>query len=338
MIGVTGYLCSGKDTLAEQLIKKGFEHISLSDILRDELRKRKKHITRENLIKLGSELREFLGADILAEKAIAKTEEEKNYVISSIGTVGEINVLKKKATIVFVDAPEKKRFERMNQRKREQDPETFADFKKLENKESKGGGKAYREFDKCKKESNIIIMNNKSLEEFHKKIYKMLEDLKKKIKRPTWDEYFMEIAKTVSKRSTCDRGKTGCVIVKNKQILTTGYVGSAAGQQHCDEIGHLMELTKHADGITRKHCVRTIHAEQNAIVQAAKHGIAIKGATIYSKMEPCPVCARMIINVGIERVVSDKRYHSAQETRKMLKKAKIKTKVLNKETTKYVNQ
>ncbi|MFH1770152.1 MAG: cytidine/deoxycytidylate deaminase family protein [archaeon] len=159
-----------------------------------------------------------------------------------------------------------------------------------------------------------------------------------KNKRPTWDEYFIEISKTVAKRATCDRGQTGCVIVKNKQILASGYVGSPVGQPHCDDVGHLMETTIHADGVKREHCVRTIHAEQNAITQAARYGISIDGATIYVKMEPCPVCARMIVNAGIKRVVCENKYHAAQESRKILEMGGVKLEVLNDEVQKYTNE
>lgn len=93
--------------------------------------------------------------------------------------------------------------------------------------------------------------------------------------RPTWDEYFMEIARTVAKRATCDRGRSGCVIAKNKQIVCTGYVGSPQGLPHCDEIGHQFKQMTHEDGSVTNHCVRTVHAEQNAICQAAKLGVSV---------------------------------------------------------------
>jgi len=157
-------------------------------------------------------------------------------------------------------------------------------------------------------------------------------------KRPTWDEYFMNLAKEVAKRATCDRGRSGCVIVKNKQILTTGYVGSAKGMAHCDEVGHLMKSVTHSDGTVSQHCMRTIHAEQNAIVQAAKCGIPLEGAAIYGKMEPCRACAMMIINAGIVRVVAEKRYHGAQETRDMFKAADVKLDVIDDELEKYEKQ
>src|SRR5665647_360915 len=110
---------------------------------------------------------------------------------------------------------------------------------------------------------------------------------KEQTQRPTWDEYFMEIAHTISQRATCDRGRSGCVIARDKQILVTGYVGAPTGLAHCDEVGHQMKKMVHEDGSITQHCVRTVHAEQNAITQAAKQGIAIAGSTLYCKMTPC---------------------------------------------------
>ncbi len=112
--------------------------------------------------------------------------------------------------------------------------------------------------------------------------------------RPSWDEYFMGIALQVARRSTCDRARVGAIIVKDRRILTTGYNGSPAGLPHCDEIGHLM---------ISGHCVRTLHAEQNAIIQAALHGVGVAGSTLYVTHQPCLTCAKMIINAGIRRVV-----------------------------------
>ncbi|MDR0540365.1 MAG: cell division protein DedD, partial [Spirochaetaceae bacterium] len=100
-------------------------------------------------------------------------------------------------------------------------------------------------------------------------------------RRPSWDEYFMEVCDAISRRATCDRGRSGAVIAKNNQILVTGYVGAPAGLPHCDEAGHQLKKMIHEDGTVTTHCVRTVHAEQNAICQAAKRGIAIDGATLY---------------------------------------------------------
>jgi len=159
-----------------------------------------------------------------------------------------------------------------------------------------------------------------------------------KYDRPSWDEYFMELVKTVGKRGTCDRGRSGAIIVKNKRILTTGYVGSPAGMPHCDEAGHLMHGVINTDGSQSKHCIRTVHAEQNAIVQAALHGVSTQGATIYTKFEPCFVCAKLIVNSGIKKVVCEKKYHRAQLTRELLKNAGVELVVLKDELEKYPNQ
>ena len=135
--------------------------------------------------------------------------------------------------------------------------------------------------------------------------------------RPSWDDYFMEVANSISKRATCDRGRSGCVIAKDKHILVSGYVGSPAGLPHCDDVGHQMKSVIHEDGTTTDHCVRTVHAEQNAICQAAKVGISVLGATIYTRMTPCRVCAMLIINCGIKRVICERKYHAGIESEEM---------------------
>jgi len=157
-------------------------------------------------------------------------------------------------------------------------------------------------------------------------------------KRPPWDDYFLEIADTASKRATCDRGRSGCVIVKDKQILVTGYVGSPKGLPHCDDAGHQMKKVVHEDGHESQHCVRTVHAEQNAICQAAKRGVPIDGATLYCRMTPCRVCAMLLINGGITRVVCEKKYHAGQESEAMFKEAGIKLEYKSEELEKYTNQ
>ncbi len=156
--------------------------------------------------------------------------------------------------------------------------------------------------------------------------------------RPSWDEYFLNLMREVGKRGTCDRGMSGSIIVKDKRILATGYVGSPAGIKHCDELGHQLKKTIHEDGSESQHCVRTAHAEMNAICNAARHGVAIDGATLYCKMEPCYVCAKAIINAGIKRVVALNRYHAAQDTRRIFEEAGVKLEVVNDEVQNYINQ
>ena len=165
-----------------------------------------------------------------------------------------------------------------------------------------------------------------------------MSDEKYKHVRPSWDEYFIKLADTVASRATCDRGRSGCVITKDKQILVTGYVGSPRGLDHCDDVGHLFKKVIHEDGSVTQHCVRTVHAEQNAITQAARRGIALDGATLYCRMTPCRTCAMLIINCGIERVVCEKKYHAGQESEEMFRHVGIKLDYLSEEMLKYDNQ
>lgn len=132
--------------------------------------------------------------------------------------------------------------------------------------------------------------------------------------RPDWDTYFMKIAHDVAARSTCDRAFVGTVLVLEKRILTTGFNGSPAGLPHCDEVGHLI-----VDG----HCVRTIHAEANSIIQAALHGVSTRGSTCYVTHFPCLQCAKMLINAGIVRIVYDNEYRIDGNTLDFLQMAHV---------------
>jgi dCMP deaminase len=123
--------------------------------------------------------------------------------------------------------------------------------------------------------------------------------------RPGMDEYFMEIATVVAKRSTCLRNQVGALFVRNKRILTTGYNGAPSGLDHCDLVGCARDGV--ASG-TRHELCRAVHAEQNAIIQAALHGISIEGATLYCTHQPCVLCAKMMINARVRKVVYQKSY------------------------------
>jgi dCMP deaminase len=125
------------------------------------------------------------------------------------------------------------------------------------------------------------------------------------------------------------------VIAKDRQLLVTGYVGSPQGFPHCDEIGHQMKKMLHEDGKITEHCVRTVHAEQNAICQAARRGIALEGATLYCRMTPCRTCAMLIINCGITRVVCERKYHAGLESEHMFNQAGIKLEFMNDEVQQY---
>ncbi len=125
---------------------------------------------------------------------------------------------------------------------------------------------------------------------------------KKQNKRPSWDNYFLEISSLVSKRSTCLRRKVGALIVKDRRILATGYNGSPSSIKHCEEVGCMRAKLKVPSGQRHELC-RGLHAEQNALLQAALYGVSSKGSTLYITNQPCIICAKMIINAGISEVV-----------------------------------
>ena len=151
---------------------------------------------------------------------------------------------------------------------------------------------------------------------------------KKQSKRPGWDEYWLNIMDAVGKRATCPRGMFGCVIVRENVLLSTGYVGAPKGAPQCDEVGCLMKEVKHGDGHVSEHCKRTVHAEANAILQAAKNGVKIEGATLYCGMCPCRDCAMLIVNSGLRRVIVRKDYHESADTKKMFKDAGVELVIL----------
>ena len=142
-----------------------------------------------------------------------------------------------------------------------------------------------------------------------------------KQERPSWDTYFMDITCLVAKRATCLRRKVGAIVVKDRRILASGYNGAPSHIRHCDEVGCLRERMSVPSGERHELC-RGIHAEQNAIIQAAYHGVSIKNATLFCTNLPCSICAKMIINAGIVRIVYDSGY-ADDLSREMLGEADI---------------
>lgn len=133
--------------------------------------------------------------------------------------------------------------------------------------------------------------------------------------RLSWDQYFMTITRQVAERSTCSRAKVGAVIVRDKNILATGYNGAPAGMPHCTDVGCLIYQSKTPTGETEENCFRTIHAEMNAIAQAAKNGSSIKDAAIYVTHAPCIHCLKVLVNTGIKQIYYESPYklHTLEE-------------------------
>jgi len=349
IIGLTGTKASGKGILSEILKEKGFVYSSTSDRVREEALVRGiNNYTIKDLQDIGNDLREKFGLGILAKRTLEKLKDTGNSVIDGIRNPGEIEELKKQnAIIIAVDAPQEQRYKRLISRARASDPKDWEGFLEMEKRDSGiGEDSSGQQVSRCMEIADYRIINNGTLEELKTKIEYLLmklttqdkqekSEIKEVYKRPSWDEYFIEISRTVAKRATCDRGRSGCVIVKDKHILVTGYVGSPKGIPHCDEVGHQFKKTIHEDGNITQHCVRTAHAEQNAICHAAKLGIPLEGSTLYCKMTPCHVCAKMIINSGIIRVVAEKDYQASADSKELFKQAGIKLEIVDKEVEKY---
>jgi len=145
-------------------------------------------------------------------------------------------------------------------------------------------------------------------------------------KRPSWDEYFLNIAELVSTRSTCLRRRVGAVLVRDKKILATGYNGAPSKIRHCSSVGCLREKLKVPSGERHELC-RGLHAEQNAFLQAALHGTSLKGASLYSTTQPCIICAKMVINTGIADIVIKGDYPDRM-SKNLLREAKVRVRVI----------
>ena len=154
-----------------------------------------------------------------------------------------------------------------------------------------------------------------------------MKKTKTKLTRPDWDTYFLELAQLASKRSTCLRRKVGAVIVKDKYLLSTGYNGAPKGITHCEKVGCIREKMKIPSGQRHELC-RGLHAEQNAIIQAALHGVSTDNAILYCTNLPCSICAKMIINAGIKRIVFSGGYPD-EMTKDLLSETKVKVKYIS---------
>ena len=346
IIGITGTLGAGKGTIVEYLLKKNFKHYSVREFLVKEILKRGLESNRENMVLVANGLRTKFGPSYIVEELYKKAKGVGgDCVIESLRCPGEVEVLKKKGDFVLfaVDADIETRYARIFERASVSDRVSFDEFVVQEQKEMSSNNPNKQNLRRCIEMADYKFKNDWTIAELHSKVEKVLngiENKNKKYIRPTWDEYFMEVCKAIATRVTCDRARAGgggCVIVRDKHILVTGYVGSPPGCSHCDEVGHQFKKTIHEDGKITNHCVRTTHAEQNAICQAAKLGISLNGSTLYNFMFPCYTCAKLIITAGIKRVVVMKDYHASEDSKNIFKEAGVEFEILNKEVQQYEN-
>lgn len=319
MIGLTGYMGSGKGEIVKLLKLKDFKYISLSDLVRAEAAKRKIARTRGNLQNLGNELRKKFGMRVLGQKVREKIEKEstrrgkavkQNWVIDGIRHPAEIAELRKLKDfyLIGVTARPETLMKRIIGRGRKSDVRLEKDIlEKIKREIGQGEPEEGQQVKKCLDLADFLIINEGTLKELKKK-FDHFWGLLQGTERPTFDEIFMEIANVWAQRSTCLRRKVGAVIAKDKQQLTTGYNGAPRGLKHCAELGGcLREKLKVPHGQRHELC-RGTHAEQNAITQAAKFGINIEGSTLYCNTHPCTICVKMVINAGISKIVYDGDY------------------------------
>lgn len=329
IVGVTGYFCSGKDSFAEILQRKGFAHISLSDMIREELRSRGMDVTIPNLTEVGNELRRHYGVGVLGQRACQHMDRTRHWVVTSVRTPGEVEALREREdfAMVFIDADQRVRFERSLSRARSGDPMTFEDFQAAEARQHDAheGDPATQQLAACREMADFKIANDTTLEALEAKAVDFLKEnlAKYNLPRPSWDEYFMQIAEVVASRANCIKRRIGAVIVYDKQILSTGYNGTPKGITNCSDGGCPRCNGGASSGAGLNECI-CVHAEENSLLQAAAHGVAIRGATLYSTFCPCSYCAKSIINAGIAEVVYRESYAMDEVTTKLFTEAGIK--------------
>lgn len=329
IIGLTGRNGAGKGVIAEFLKQRGFIYTSLSDVLRNELKAQNKEISRDNLIRIGNELRAQLGASALADKILERLDHDKNYVVDSIRNPNEARALKNRSDFILllVEAPLEVRFKRIRDRARENDPQTFEDFVRLEHVERSSQNPAHQQLDQTESLANATVQNDDTLEKVYEQVIQILKRYGSVFPRPNWDEYFMGIAKVVASRSNCIKRKVAAVVVKDKRIISTGYNGTPRGVKNCMEGGCPRCNSFSAQGTQLDECLCS-HAEENAITHAAYHGVSIKDSTIYSTFSPCLMCTKMIINSGIKEVVYSHDYSVGEVSLRLLLEAQVKVRKL----------
>lgn len=333
IIGLTGKNGSGKGVVSDFLKSMGYHYHSLSDVVREEILARGLKITRDNLIVTANDLRTTFGPSILAERIIAKLDPEKNYIIDSIRNPFEVEALRRRKDfyLLMVDADPKIRFERLKTRARESDPQDYDAFLKLEAAEAGSNDPNSQQLNRTCDMADARVENNGPLEELHDDIRQVLRALSMNLTRPTWDDYFMKIAKVAALRSNCIKRKVAAVIVKDHRIISTGYNGTPRGIKNCNEGGCPRCHTFGKSGEHLEDCL-CAHAEENAIAQAAYHGVKIKGSTLYTTYSPCLRCTKLIINAGIVEVVYSETYPMEKTPMALLNEAGIKVRKLNIET------
>ena len=328
-VGVAGLNAAGKGEVVRLLERRSFYRASLSDVIRADLAREGKESTRENMIQRGRALRERFGPAVLAERAQRALPSDRNHVIDSIRHPAEVEALRAGGDflLLWVEAPPRVRFERSRARGRAGDGEDFARFEELEARELASGEAAAQQLLAVRELADLVIPNDGSLEELGAKLEEALRDRLFFRERPSWDEYFMSIARVVASRSNCIKRKVGSVIALDRRIISTGYNGTPRGIRNCNE-GGCPRCAGAAEAGTRLDECLCSHAEENAITQSAYHGVSVRGGTVYTTFCPCLICTKMIINAGLSEVVYDAHFPLGEVSVALFREAGIKVRQL----------
>ncbi|MDK2850005.1 MAG: dCMP deaminase [Candidatus Woesearchaeota archaeon] len=341
IIGITGFNGAGKSTIAKYLEEKGFLYLSMNTILSEECKKRGLSNDRDNLITVANELREKLGPAALVKIAKESFEPNKDIVIESLRNPEEVKELKSydKFYLIGVNADINKRFERIKLRKRDLESMSFKKFVENERRELTNTTLNAQLLLDTYKLKDFEIVNDFDLNNLYERVELILSIItsikdpydrfdksyvsvykfdKKVILRPFKDKYYLSIAREVAKRSTCLNVRYGAIIVKDDQIISTGYVGAPRDVLSSLDKGFCLRRQLNIPSGSNYEICRSVHAEQNAIINAARAGVSLLGSKMYFFGErynsdgslslvtgyPCFICKKMIINAGIKNFIS----------------------------------
>ena len=324
ILGISGPYGAGKGEAIAFLRERSFYALSLSDVIRDELRLRGESETRERMIETGNAMRAAGGPAALAERLLAQLLPDRNYVVDSIRHPAEVEALRRAGSgfrLLWVDADEATRVERLRRRGRSGDPGTLDELRRLEGRELASDDPAGQQLLAVRELSDFHVRNDGDLPSLHRVLQGVLERCLH-FERPGWDEYFMRIARMVASRSNCVKRKVGAVIVRDRRIISTGYNGTPRGTRNCNE-GGCPRCNSFAQGGTRLDECLCSHGEENALTQAAYHGVSVRGASLYSTFCPCLTCTKMIINAGIDEVVFNADYPLGKVSLSLLHEAGV---------------
>lgn len=325
IVGVSGLYAAGKGEVVSYLEARSFASYSLSDVIRDELEQRGQEETRERMIATGREIRVQEGEGGLARRLASRLGHDRNVVIDSIRHPAEVKELRALGTafkLIWVDANEGIRFERLRARARSGDPETLEELRKLEGSElasEESGGQRLLE---VRDLADHTVTNDGALEELQAQVQAFLEG-NLHFERPEWDDYFMNIARVVATRSNCVKRKVAAVLTIDRRVIATGYNGTPRGVRNCNEGGCPRCNGFGPGGTDLGECLCS-HAEENAITQSAYHGVRVREATLYTTFCPCLMCTKMIINSGIGEVVYSAEYPLGDVSIGLLREAGVK--------------